>query len=246
MRASFPERFGALGRLFSRRRQPAAPDRTALEPAACRCGRGRGCRPGGEHDDAGGGENAQLPGHVGLLDSTAMNQFAHARFTRVKRLQNPAGGSAQTIPQTALQPPATARQRAVGALVCFVLSLSSHVDWLTILLISNIVNHRRACLRARTQQQGAIMASNAQDYYQNNAAAMKDVRNLMGDVVKGFSGLHQATLKAGALSVAGEGTHGDRDRSRRAMRKLHLRPRPRPRSTPAQPANRFSKPQALQ
>ncbi|HQY88595.1 MAG TPA: carboxymuconolactone decarboxylase family protein [Tepidisphaeraceae bacterium] len=46
------------------------------------------------------------------------------------------------------------------------------------------------------------MASSAQDYYQNNAAAMKDVRTSMADVVKGFSGLHQATLKAGALSVA--------------------------------------------
>lgn len=46
------------------------------------------------------------------------------------------------------------------------------------------------------------MATNAQNYYQNNAAAMKDVRNAMGDVVKGFGGLHQATLKAGALTVA--------------------------------------------
>lgn len=46
------------------------------------------------------------------------------------------------------------------------------------------------------------MATNAQDYYQNNATAMKDVRTSMPDVVKGFGALHQATLKAGALSVA--------------------------------------------
>lgn len=46
------------------------------------------------------------------------------------------------------------------------------------------------------------MATNAQNYYQNNATAMKDVRTSMPDVVKGFGALHQATLKAGALSVA--------------------------------------------
>ena len=43
--------------------------------------------------------------------------------------------------------------------------------------------------------------TNAREYYENNAAAMKEVRISMPDVIKGFSGLHQATMKAGALSV---------------------------------------------
>jgi AhpD family alkylhydroperoxidase len=46
------------------------------------------------------------------------------------------------------------------------------------------------------------MASNAEQYYQNNAAAMRPVREQMTEVVKGFGGLHQAALKPGALTVA--------------------------------------------
>lgn len=46
------------------------------------------------------------------------------------------------------------------------------------------------------------MATNAQNYYQNNAASMRDVRSSMPDVVRGFGGLHQAALKAGSLTVA--------------------------------------------
>ena len=45
------------------------------------------------------------------------------------------------------------------------------------------------------------MATNAEDYYQTNAAAMKEVRSAMPEVLKGFAALHQATMKAGALSV---------------------------------------------
>ena len=45
------------------------------------------------------------------------------------------------------------------------------------------------------------MATKAQEYYETNAAAMRDPRTLMPDVIKGFSGLHQATMKAGALAV---------------------------------------------
>ena len=45
------------------------------------------------------------------------------------------------------------------------------------------------------------MASHAKEYYENNASAMKDVRTLMPDVMKGFAALHQATMKAGALTV---------------------------------------------
>ncbi len=45
------------------------------------------------------------------------------------------------------------------------------------------------------------MSSNARDYYQNNPAAMKPVRASMPDLIKGFGGLHQAAMKAGALTV---------------------------------------------
>lgn len=45
------------------------------------------------------------------------------------------------------------------------------------------------------------MSSNASDYYENNATAMKPVRAAMPDVLKGFGGLHQAAMKAGALTV---------------------------------------------
>ena len=43
--------------------------------------------------------------------------------------------------------------------------------------------------------------TNAQSYYQNNAAAMKPVRESMPDLIKGFGGLHQAAMKPGALTV---------------------------------------------
>jgi AhpD family alkylhydroperoxidase len=46
------------------------------------------------------------------------------------------------------------------------------------------------------------MSTNARDYYANNATAMRDARAAMPDVMKAFGGLHQATMKAGALSVA--------------------------------------------
>lgn len=45
------------------------------------------------------------------------------------------------------------------------------------------------------------MSTNAKQYYQSVASAMKPVRAEMPDVVKGFRELHQAALKAGALSV---------------------------------------------
>jgi len=45
------------------------------------------------------------------------------------------------------------------------------------------------------------MQSNAQHYYENVAAAMKPVRTEMPDIIKGFSGLHQAAFKPGTLSV---------------------------------------------
>ncbi len=46
------------------------------------------------------------------------------------------------------------------------------------------------------------MSTNAQTYYENNATAMKPVRAAMGDLLKGFSGLHQAAMKPGALTLA--------------------------------------------
>ena len=46
------------------------------------------------------------------------------------------------------------------------------------------------------------MSTHATDYYENNANAMRPVRTAMPDVIKGFSGLHQAAMKPGALSVA--------------------------------------------
>jgi len=45
------------------------------------------------------------------------------------------------------------------------------------------------------------MSTNAKAYYENNPTAMKPVRASMPDVIKGFAGLHQATMKAGALTV---------------------------------------------
>ncbi|HUB24358.1 MAG TPA: carboxymuconolactone decarboxylase family protein [Tepidisphaeraceae bacterium] len=46
------------------------------------------------------------------------------------------------------------------------------------------------------------MSTHAQDYYQANAAAMKEVRAAMPEVLKGFAGLHQAAMKPGALGLA--------------------------------------------
>jgi AhpD family alkylhydroperoxidase len=45
------------------------------------------------------------------------------------------------------------------------------------------------------------MSTKAEIYYQSNAAAMKPIRAAMSDLVKGFAGLHQATMKPGALTV---------------------------------------------
>lgn len=45
------------------------------------------------------------------------------------------------------------------------------------------------------------MSSNAKQYYQTVASAMRPVRAEMPDIVKGFRELHQAALKPGALSV---------------------------------------------
>lgn len=44
--------------------------------------------------------------------------------------------------------------------------------------------------------------TNAAQYYQTNAQAMKPVRSQMPELLKGFSVLHQASMKDGALSVA--------------------------------------------
>ena len=45
------------------------------------------------------------------------------------------------------------------------------------------------------------MSNAAKDYYEQNAQAMKQVRSAVPEVIKGFSVLHQATMKAGALQV---------------------------------------------
>jgi AhpD family alkylhydroperoxidase len=45
------------------------------------------------------------------------------------------------------------------------------------------------------------MSSNAKDYYENNAAAMRPVRASMAELIKGFGTLHQAAMKPGVLSV---------------------------------------------
>lgn len=45
------------------------------------------------------------------------------------------------------------------------------------------------------------MSTNAKAFYENNASAMKPVRNSMPDLVKGFGGLHQAAMKPGALTL---------------------------------------------
>ena len=45
------------------------------------------------------------------------------------------------------------------------------------------------------------MSSNAQAYYESNAAAMRPVRASMPEVLKGFGALHQSDMKPGALTV---------------------------------------------
>jgi len=45
------------------------------------------------------------------------------------------------------------------------------------------------------------MTNNAQNYYENNATAMRPVKAGMPDVVRGFGLLHQAAMKEGTLSV---------------------------------------------
>src|SRR4051794_39209311 len=48
---------------------------------------------------------------------------------------------------------------------------------------------------------GTPMSDNAKAYYENGAAAMRPVRTEMAEVVKGFASLHQATMKAGTMTV---------------------------------------------
>jgi AhpD family alkylhydroperoxidase len=45
------------------------------------------------------------------------------------------------------------------------------------------------------------MSTNAQVFYAGNAAAMKPVRAAMGELLKGFAGLHQAAMNEGSLSI---------------------------------------------
>lgn len=45
------------------------------------------------------------------------------------------------------------------------------------------------------------MTTHAADYYENNAAAMRPVKEQLGETVKAFGGLHQAAMHAGALST---------------------------------------------
>jgi AhpD family alkylhydroperoxidase len=46
-----------------------------------------------------------------------------------------------------------------------------------------------------------LMPTGAQQYYEHNAEAMKPVRQAVPDMIKGFSGLHQATMKPGTLDA---------------------------------------------
>ena len=72
---------------------------------------------------------------------------------------------------------------------------------------------------------------------------MKPVRAAMGEIIKGFSSLHQATMKEGALSA--------KDKELIALAiglavrvKIASTPTPAPPCTPAPPASRSSKPPA--
>ncbi|HWB54706.1 MAG TPA: carboxymuconolactone decarboxylase family protein [Tepidisphaeraceae bacterium] len=44
------------------------------------------------------------------------------------------------------------------------------------------------------------MPTNAEQYYEHNALAMKEVRASMPDLTKGFAVLHQASMNDGALT----------------------------------------------
>lgn len=46
------------------------------------------------------------------------------------------------------------------------------------------------------------MTTHAQEYYQTNAQAMKPVRAMMQETIRGFGALHQATMKSGALPAS--------------------------------------------
>lgn len=46
------------------------------------------------------------------------------------------------------------------------------------------------------------MSTNAQTYYEGNAAAMKPVKESMPDLLKGFAGFYQASMRDGAVSSA--------------------------------------------
>lgn len=45
------------------------------------------------------------------------------------------------------------------------------------------------------------MTNRAKEYYENNVAAMKPIRAAMPELMKGFGGLHQSAMKAGALTA---------------------------------------------
>jgi AhpD family alkylhydroperoxidase len=45
------------------------------------------------------------------------------------------------------------------------------------------------------------MPKSAEEYYEHNATAMKPVRESMPDLMKRFSGLHQAAMKPGSLDT---------------------------------------------
>lgn len=45
------------------------------------------------------------------------------------------------------------------------------------------------------------MSTSAEEYYAHNAEAMKPVRESMPNLLKGFSGLHQAVMTPGALDL---------------------------------------------
>jgi AhpD family alkylhydroperoxidase len=46
------------------------------------------------------------------------------------------------------------------------------------------------------------MSTNAANYYQNNPAAMKPVREAMPELLKGFGGLHHSAMKSDSLDTA--------------------------------------------
>jgi AhpD family alkylhydroperoxidase len=46
-----------------------------------------------------------------------------------------------------------------------------------------------------------MSTTNAKSYFENNAAAMKPVRDSVPDLIKGFGAMHQSAMRAGALTV---------------------------------------------